>query len=357
MESKFAKIAGIMFALFVSVSACSQLSPTQIPPTVSPTNQATEVASPPPVNIPVTGLSTEPPIQHTVQPVDFPAERSNQATDYDSSLKANKKITTQDRFTFGRFERPFSINMDVYFPQLDIIDTSVSQDETWIYGKITVKGNDSSNTLTGKYALELDLDRDGKGDWLVIASNPASTAWSVNGVQIYQDVNKDVGNQTPMYTDGNMTGDGFETLVFDQGVGDDPDSAWVRISPDDPNTIEITVKRSVLGAPNEYLINMWAGSSMLNPALFDINDHFTHEQAGAADPEFKIFYPIKEVVELDNSCRMAVGFKPTGSEPGICKIRVIMGPAGAAAPEQPPAEQPPAPQPQIPPPSTNNNIN
>jgi hypothetical protein len=347
LNMKFVKIVGIVLALLASVSACSQLSPTEIP-TASPTNQVTEVASPLPVNIPVTGLSTEPPIQHTVQPIDFPAERSNQATDYDSSLNANKKITTQDRFTFGRFERPFSTNMDVYFPQLDIIDTSVFQDEMWIYGKITVKGNDSSNALTGKYALELDLDRDGKGDWLVIASNPASTEWSVNGVQIYQDANKDVGNQSPMHTDGNMMGDGFETLVFDQGVGGDPDSAWVRILPDDPNTIEITIKRSVLGDPNEYLINMWAGSSLLNPALFDINDHFTHEQAGEADPEFKNFFPIKEVVELDNSCQMAVGFQPTGSEPGLCKTRVIIeSPAGAAAPAQP----------QMPPPSTNNNNN
>ena len=200
------------------------------------------------------------------------------------------------------------------------MDTFVFQDETWIYGKIIIKGPDSSNSLAGKYAIELDLDRDGKGDWLVIASNPASTDWSVNGVQVYQDANNDVGDLSAMYTDEKAAGDGFETLIFDQGIGDDPDTAWAHISPNEPNTIELAVKRSVLANPEKYLINMWAGTSLLDPALFDINDHFTHEQAGAADPGFEIYYPIKEVSELDNSCRMAVGFEPSGKEPGLCEV-------------------------------------
>ena len=62
---------------------------------------------------------------------------------------------------------------------------------------------------------------------------------------------------------------------------------------------------------------MWAGSS-LDPAIFDINDHFTHEQAGAADRGFEIYYPIKGVSEIDNTCRIAIGFEPTGNEPGSC---------------------------------------
>ena len=53
-------------------------------------------------------------------------------------------------------------------------------------------------------------------------------------------------------------------------------------------------------------------------ALFDLNDHFTHEQAGAADPGLEYFYPIKALAEMDNACRMPVGFQPTGEEPGLC---------------------------------------
>ena len=65
---------------------------------------------------------------------------------------------------------------------------------------------------------------------------------------------------------------------------------------------------------------MWAGTTLLDPKLFDLNDHFTQEQAGAADPGLELYYPIKAIYEIDNSCRMAVGFKPTGKEPGLCEI-------------------------------------
>jgi hypothetical protein len=223
--------------------------------------------------------------------------------------------------------------MDVYFSQLDIVDTFVYQDDTWIFGKIILNKLDSTSAKGGNYALEIDLDRDGKGDWLVIASDPASTDWSVSGVKVYQDTNKDVGNKTAMLTDKNATtGDGYETLVFDQGKGNDPETAWVRLSPTDPNTVEIAVKRSVLGDTKKYLIDMWAGHSMLNPSLFDLNDHFTQEQAGAAEPGFKLFYPIKQVAEIDNSCKMAVGFEPTGQEPGLCEIFIPHHPGDTPLP-------------------------
>lgn len=265
---------------------------------------------------------TEIGIQHTIIPVDLPAERSSHAGDFDSSLSADKREASGgDRFTFGRFERPFNAQtMDVYLSQIDIVDTYVFQDETWIYGSITLKDLSIKNTSEARYAIELDVDLDGKGDWLIIVSNPASTEWSVTGVQAFEDTNNDVGDITAMYADKITAGDGFETLVFDEGQGDDADTAWVRVSPKDPNVVEIAVKLSVLGSPERYLINMWAGTALINPAIFDINDHFSHEQAGAADAGLEVFYPIKDVSEIDNSCKMAVGFQPTGEEPGLCEV-------------------------------------
>ena len=276
--------------------------------------------------IPVSGvsteISTETSIQHITIPTNLPENRSSHAGDHDSSTTATiKQAAGGDRFTFGKFERPFNANtMDVYYPNLDIVDTFVFQDDTWIYGTLQMKGPDANGIFPNRYALEIDLDLDGKGDWLIIASNLTSTEWTVEGVQVYQDANKDVGNISPMYTDENVAGDGFETLVFDQGKGNDPDTAWVRISPTSPNTVEISIKLSVLGNPRKYLINMWSGNSLLDPALFDINDHFSHEQAGAADSGLEIFYPIKAVADIDNSCRMAVGFELTGLEPGLCEV-------------------------------------
>jgi hypothetical protein len=313
-------------SLLAVFTACSPpgSNPATPPPATEP--PATELVvvvdtatSPPP---------TEIPIQHQVFPVSLPANRSDHAGDYDSSVTAEeKKSNGGDRFTFERFERPFNARtMDVYFPELDIVDTFLYQDQTWIFGTIQVKDRPAVNSSPYRFGMQIDTEVDGKGDFLVLALNPNSTDWTTDGVQVYEDSNSDVGFLTAMLTDEEATGDGFETLIFDQGRGDDPDVAWVRVSPNDPNTVEIAIKRSILGNPARYMVDMWTGHGTLDPALFDYNDHFTHEQAGAADPGFPNFYPIKSVHELDNTCRMAVGFEPTGEEPGVCETPSIRQP-------------------------------
>ncbi len=318
MRSTNSRTIFIMLSAIALILACNA-------PTATETMEAAPITDSTPtleVVIPVSGQQTEATTQHVTIPADLPEKRSSHAGDHDSSTSAAiKQAAGGDRFTFAKFERPFNANtMDVYYPNLDIVDTYVFQDDTWIYGTLQMKGRDANEALPNRYALELDLDLDGKGDWLIIVSNPSSKDWTVEGVEVYQDTNKDVGNISAMYTDKDAVGDGFETLIFGQGTGNDPDTAWVRISPTDPNSVEISIKRSVLGNPGKFLINMWAGNSLLDPALFDINDHFSHEQAGAADAGLELFYPIKEVAEIDNSCRMAVGFEPTGQEPGLCEI-------------------------------------
>jgi hypothetical protein len=309
-----------MIGLTVILQACSTATPTEVlhilepitpTPVVQPVmTEAAETTLPP----------TEAAIQHTTIPVNLPEGEGDQASDFDSSkVSLVKPVIGGDRFTNGQLERPFNANtIDVYIPSLDIVNADVFQDDLWIYGEIRVMGRETDPALTRRYGLEFDLDHDGKGDWLITASNPSSTDWTVAGVQVYQDANGDVGSASAMYTDKNVAiGDGFETLVFDQGAQGDPDMAWARTSPADPNTVEISIKRSALGDPESYLISMWAGSSLLDPALFDLNDYFTYEQAGAADPSYA-YYPIKEVAEIDNTCRIAVGFQ-TGKEAGLCQ--------------------------------------
>jgi hypothetical protein len=323
----------LMMGLILIVAACS-LMPSENALVVNESDtagagiSATETSTPP----------SDIAIQHVTIPADLPTGAFNTAGDFDSS----KALGGGDRFTFGLFERPFNENtMDVYFSQLDIVNTLVYQDETWIYGILALQELTASSSQNEKYAVELDTDLNGKGDWLIISDKPASTDWTVKGIKAYQDVNQDVGAGFASRTDDNQpAGDGFETLQFDQGQGDDPDTAWVRISSNDPNTIEFAIKKSSLGSPDRFLFNMWAGTSLLDPLLFDINDHFTHEQAGAADPGFEFYYPIKEVAEIDSSCRIAVGFQPTGKEPGLCKSLIPVRPD---APEDSSAGCPPCP--------------
>jgi len=267
---------------------------------------------------------TDASVIHLVEPGDLPADRSSHAGDIDSSTTAKKnRAPGGDRHTFERYERPFNADtMDVYFPELDILDTLIYQDETWVYGVITLRGFDSNTGLSGTYGFEFDLDHDGNGEWLVLVDNPSSEDWTTDGVRVYNDRNDDVGGKLAMFTDEKLSrGDGYEVKVFDAGMGNDPDFAWVRISPDDPLSIQIAIKASGLGVTdNGYLVSAWAGHEALNPAEFDLNDHFTHDQAGASDKGLEFFYPIKEVSELDNTCRMAVGYQPTGGEPGLCKL-------------------------------------
>jgi hypothetical protein len=274
-----------------------------------------------PTNVPPADISpVEAAITHTDIPVSLPDASSGAAVDFDSSkVLTNGSLVGGDRFTFGRFERPFNANtMDTYFPEIDIINTEVFQDDMWVYGRLVIQDLSASNSKTADYAIEIDTTLNGKGNWLILSTKPNSSDWSVNGVRIYADTNGDVGGTSPYLTDKPLpSGDGFETLIFDQGQGDDSDAAWVRISPSNQNMIEFAIKRSVLENPIQFMINMWAGYS-LDPALFEINDRYTHEQAGAADAGLEFFYPIKAVAEIDNSCRIPVGFQPTGNEPGLC---------------------------------------
>lgn len=317
MKSTNFRIPILLVSMLVFIVACG--APAAATEEVVPTEAPTEVV----VDVQPTATTAPPAIQHQDIPISLPDKQNGLAGDFDSSkILENKTPIGGDRFTYGRFERPFNANtMDVYFSQIDIINTSVFQDDTWVYGTIELKELQADSTENVKYAVELDVNIDGKGDWLVIAGKPTSTDWSVTGVQVYKDANQDVGGELAMLTDEVKTeNDGFESLVFDQGLTGDPDTAWVRISPSNPNVVEFAVKKGALENPTRFLINMWAGTSLLSPDMYDINDQFTHEEAGAADEGLEYFYPIKAVSEIDNTCRMAVGFQPNGSEPGICPV-------------------------------------
>lgn len=256
-----------------------------------------------------------------VAPIRLPEERANQASDPDSSPYAEKKLVSAgEKFVRGVYERPFNAEvMDTYFPYIDIIDTQGFKDESWGYATITLSGTDANGRLPGRYGIELDLNKDGRGEWLILASNPTSTDWTTQGVQVWNDANGDVGGGLPASADENSPGDGYESLVFDQGKGDKIDNAWVQLSAVDTKTITIAFKLSEIGNPDSFTMSVWAGTeNSLNPALFDFNDHLTHMEAGSPLPDLFV-YPLKQLAEIDNTCRMAIGFFPTGNEPGLCE--------------------------------------
>ncbi len=253
-------------------------------------------------------------------PVDLPAARLDQAGDVNSMPNANQKaVSGGDVFVNGLYERPFNANtMDQYFPYLDITNVQGFKDSTWGYAQITLAGGDASGKLAGQYAVELDLNKDGRGDWLIRATSVTSTQWSRDGVQAYKDSDGDVGGNIPMVADNNhQGGDGYETLVFDQGKGSLTDGAFARINPNDPKIVEIAFKLSMLGDPPSYAMGAWAGAN-IDPSQFDFNDHMTHTQAGSPN-RGDALYPIKQLAEIDNTCRLAIGFTPSTVVPGLCE--------------------------------------
>jgi hypothetical protein len=272
---------------------------------------------------PVAGQSATPSVTHVVQPGELPAERTNHAGDQDSSTTAYAHHAPGgDRLSIDQIERPFNADkMDVYFQDLDIQDVTIYEDDTWIYVNIVLKGPDANGHFSGRYAAEVDTTLDGRGEWFVMATAPASTTWSTDGVQAWGDQNHDVGGSKPIWADKQSEGNGYDDLLFDSGQGNDPDAAWARLSPQDPNSVQLAFKKSLVGNPADYLLGAWTGTGQLNPAAFDLNDHFTNEQAGSPLPDFAT-YPLKQLPELDNTCRMSVGFEATGQEPGVCQSTV-----------------------------------
>ncbi len=275
-----------------------------------------------------TEIPTPTPIVHILMPGEPPAGGLSEITDRDSSAFASQHRTNGgENFNRNLYERPFNANsMDTYFPDLDITRTRLLRDTQWVYVNITLVGQNPAGGLLGNYGVELDLNVDGRGEVFLMAARPGA-AWSTDGVRVWRDNNQDVGAAQPIQSDPPANTDGYETLVFDQGVGSDPDAAWARISPSDPNSVQVAFKSALINDDSYFTWGAWAmNESMLNPAWFDYNDHFTADEAGSPLTEATQYYPIKALAEVDNTCRWAVGFTPTGSEPGICPVPVTPTP-------------------------------
>jgi hypothetical protein len=61
----------------------------------------------------------------------------------------------------------------------------------------------------------------------------------------------------------------------------------------------------------------WADAGLRDPSKFNYNDRFTEADAGSPIKN-KPNYPIKAIYQVDNTCWVAQGFKPTGDEPHLC---------------------------------------
>ena len=331
--------ASLACNLTTATPASTPNNPTSNTASTATVNSATEPAvatvanSAPSATLENTATATSTAIAHVMTPGEPPASANSALSDSNSSTTASaNRANGGDNFNMNLYERPFSSNGMNYLPDLDITSAKLMQDATWVYVNISLAGQNSAGGLQGDYGVELDLNRDGRGDLLVMAAKPGSS-WSTDGVRAWTDSNNDVGGARPIMSDPPSNTTGYDTTIFDQGVGSDPDAAWARISPSDPNSVQVAFKYALTKGTGSFLWGVWAmDDSMLHPDWFDYNDHFTLAQAGSPLIEDTQNYPLKALAEIDNTCRWVVGFNPTGNEPGICPVPATPTPKPTATP-------------------------
>jgi hypothetical protein len=263
----------------------------------------------------------EPPIEHITQPGE-PERIRTWISDISSEPFASENRTIGDSLNVNLLERPFTAEEMAYQPYLDIIKTELGPGGEWLYMVVILEGElpDAVEAIEATYAIEIDLDRDGHGDWLISAQIPTTDQWTTDGVKVWRDSNPDVGGQNPMIAEAPLSGiDGYDELVFDEGHGEDPDAAWVRRAPTSPNQVQLAFKHSLIDSASTFLWGGWSDEGVKEPGWFDYNDHFTLEQAGSPLIN-NDHYPLKELYSLDNTCRWTYGFEPTTSYPGLCPL-------------------------------------
>ncbi|MBG0784946.1 MAG: hypothetical protein H0S79_07565 [Anaerolineaceae bacterium] len=238
--------------------------------------------------------------------------------DTDASKNANAGyVTGGDDFVANLYERPFTESEMVYRPDIDINKTEISSDNTFYYVAITLHGQHPDGGLQGIYGVEIDADRDGRGDLLVIADRPTSAAWDIAGVSAQTDANHDVGGATIMRPDSGYSGDGYENVVFSMDVLNDPDAAWARVNLGSPPSVTLAFKKSLISGYSTFVWGVWAADSLLDPAMIDLHDHFTAAEAGSPY-QAHATYPLAALNLVDNTCRETYGFDATSPIPGLC---------------------------------------
>lgn len=279
---------------------------------------ATEETPAPPVAPPEAGPSptVTPTVVHSVFPSN-PAAVQSYMTDVSSASTAGQRYATGDNFDTNRMERPFSSQVMDYLPYLDITRGELSVSSPFMYAVIFLEEAPPPD-VEATYGVEIDLDLDGRGDWLITGELSPSTDWTTDGVRAFRDANGDVGGANPVQSDSPpQTGNGYEDLVFDQGLGSDPDAAWIRRSPTAADQIQIAFKAALIGFDEELLWGVWADAGVNQPGWFDYHDHFTRAEAGSP-LSGNTYYPILALAALDNSCRWTYDFTPTDQLPGMC---------------------------------------
>jgi hypothetical protein len=309
-----------IFACNFTVAAQSPAFGPSASPTVFRPGETGEATVTPSVTVPAQVLTHTPTytIVHLVTPPGTTGT-TRYITDFDTQPYApQKKTIGGDEYFNNRWERPYTAETMDYLSDVDLIRVEMRVAAPWIYLTFEFAEPRAEGIGQTMYGAEFDLNKDDRGDYLIWGASPPSGEWTTDGVEVWKDTNNDVGGPNPQGANAPWDqGDGYDKNLVAGGVGDDPDLAWTR-QIEGGKKVQLAFKYSVLGNASQFLWNGVADLGVRNPAWFDYNDHFTQAAAGSPLPVQTSLYPLKELWGLDNTCRDAYGFTPTGTEAGLC---------------------------------------
>ncbi len=162
----------------------------------------------------------------------------------------------------------------------DIVTFSVGSDDEFFYFQQDLRDdwNYDSTGESRSYQIDLDADFASGGDSLsdfLVIYNPLTihlgSTWKAEGsskVELYEDLNNDLGGPNPKSSDWDCGSncDGISVPV-DLSTND----AYVRIV---NGNIEIAIRRSVFGSPDQVRSRAWATQT----STLDKSKHFSHDQ-------------------------------------------------------------------------------
>lgn len=250
-------------------------------------------------------------IQHQQVPGNPTYARDQKVTDCSTGERIALGATTVvgsgcDDWSQDKLERPVDALNGNYFPVVDIVRASMGTNQAWMFARVELykdaAGNLPENLSVG---VELDTDLDSRGDILILVKGLHSTEWTTEGVQVWQDENGDVGGQKPHRPD-NQAGNGYETLLFDAGQGEDADLAWARIDPENGAGIEFAFKPSLL--PENQVFAWWTWT-MLQTSV--------PQELELVDSQSE-----STVWKMDNTCGWIYNSKPSRMLANICEFTV-----------------------------------
>jgi hypothetical protein len=225
-----------------------------------------------------------------------------------------------DNFAENIYERPFNKDMS-YRLDLDISGTTFSKDANWFYVTIALGGQNPTNgKMSANYGVEFDVNKDGRGEFVVWTVPDFSTQWTRTNTKIFGTSTNMVGGTHPSLSDApSWTGATYDKVLFDGATDNQNNGAWVRVSPTNANNMEIAVNSMMISAPAQFLWGVWADDGIKDPTKFDYNDVITKAEAGSPYKSLADFPP-KAIWSVDNTCRYWVGFSPDKIIPGSCYV-------------------------------------